>query len=418
MINLSVDEIEETLAIIEDPLVRAKAGIRLFERGDYSNPDALARYAEDYINILTYGREEVSSKDLNDPSNHDYIYSNLERLPKEKAKELASAYVDKRIDDFKEQDPDKPVEFNKVKNIADKHDLSDHDYELYGLIDRISTPSGWGETEIPEERLDEVIKGMWEIVQKAYSYGDIKKTSKVFCDERFQKIYAGDEKAQQIAKSVFVQQLKEKNYETSQKLIDIYMLEELDDSIREAVIYSIDEGRFEKAGDIASQFEYTITQDDFSSGKSKIETEFREKASEGKMSDAINLRKKIKSLENYMENGLNVDDVPQVILPEGYKGKIILAEFREKMFLRSDVKRDGAMHEGIKKQFFKELDLYGFNVEYIDTKGGARAVFEDGKIIISGKSQSFGECDKEIAKELVSSLYTDREVIVKADKSR
>src|SRR3989338_916905 len=129
MVQLSPQELEEIIDTIEDPLERTKKGMELFRRGGTSNQDSFSKYAENYLQMMIQGGEAVSSEYQGKYSGEP-VTDVLSWMPKDRAKELAKVFVDKRIADFREQTSINQVRFGDLKNLIIKYELADQTYEL------------------------------------------------------------------------------------------------------------------------------------------------------------------------------------------------------------------------------------------------------------------------------------------------
>jgi hypothetical protein len=117
-----------------------------------------------------------------------------------------------------------------------------------------------------------------------------------------------------------------------------------------------------------------------------------------------------------MQNGLNVEDIPEVDMPDNYSGKIIIADIKGRKVLRGDMRGRSYMHKDIEEQLQDDVRMRGFT-SYVSVEGGAHlSQNEDGSIRISGDSGDFGECDKDLAKQLVSNYFPGKEVIAESSR--
>ena len=107
--------------------------------------------------------------------------------------------------------------------------------------------------------------------------------------------------------------------------------------------------------------------------------------------------------------------IPPVILPEGYHGKILLVSVSGTMIDETVILRSGDLwHREILRNTENEIRSYGITDAQVHQLGGALVRFEpDGTIIIYGRSQEFGACDKAYAAELVRDLFPERRVLVR-----
>jgi phosphoglycerate dehydrogenase-like enzyme len=106
--------------------------------------------------------------------------------------------------------------------------------------------------------------------------------------------------------------------------------------------------------------------------------------------------------------------ISQVILPEGYNGKILLVSVSGNGIENAVLLRSGDMwHREILRNTEVEIKNLGFENALVHQLGGAHVRFEpDGTIIIYGASQEFGACAKEYAAELVRVRFPGRRVAV------
>lgn len=103
--------------------------------------------------------------------------------------------------------------------------------------------------------------------------------------------------------------------------------------------------------------------------------------------------------------------IPAVVLPEGYRGKILLVSISigaERMV----VLRSGDLwHREILRNTEAEIRALGFSGARIDELGGAHLRFEtDGSVLIWGGSDEYGACDHEYAAALLKSVWPERKI--------
>ena len=125
--------------------------------------------------------------------------------------------------------------------------------------------------------------------------------------------------------------------------------------------------------------------------------------------EAVELNQRIEYLSNYLVSGIPcVESIPNSDLETTYWGKILLFEFEGKKFLRTLSGTGGDMHRDIREKFSKEIKSFGF-AKSPEEIGGAHIKMEENekKIKIYDRSEDFGECDKEVAKELVQANFPD-----------
>jgi phosphoglycerate dehydrogenase-like enzyme len=107
--------------------------------------------------------------------------------------------------------------------------------------------------------------------------------------------------------------------------------------------------------------------------------------------------------------------IPEVILPEGYKGKILLVSVSGGGIKKTVLLRSGDLwHREILRNTATEIKGLGFESALVHELGGALVRFEpDGAITIYGASQEFGACDKEFAAEMIKKKFRERTVQVR-----
>ncbi len=107
--------------------------------------------------------------------------------------------------------------------------------------------------------------------------------------------------------------------------------------------------------------------------------------------------------------------IPAVILPEGYNGKILLVSVSSDRIDKTVILRSGDLwHREILRNTVNEIRNHGIADAQVHQLGGALVRFEpDGTIIIYGRSQEFGPCDKAYAAELILNLFPKRRVEIR-----
>jgi hypothetical protein len=107
--------------------------------------------------------------------------------------------------------------------------------------------------------------------------------------------------------------------------------------------------------------------------------------------------------------------IPDIILPEGYNGKILLVSVSGGGIPKSVLLRSGDLwHREILRNTAAEIKTLGFENTQVHELGGALVRFEpDGVITIYGASQEFGACDKEYAAEIIKKKFKDRKIDIK-----
>ena len=105
--------------------------------------------------------------------------------------------------------------------------------------------------------------------------------------------------------------------------------------------------------------------------------------------------------------------VPVINLPEGYRGKILLALVQSGKKLHVILRSGDLSHREILRNAQAEVRSLGLTEARVEELGGAQLAFrEDGSIVIWGNSEDFGTCDREYVAELVRAAWPDRTVLV------
>lgn len=128
------------------------------------------------------------------------------------------------------------------------------------------------------------------------------------------------------------------------------------------------------------------------------------------------LKRRIWTMETLRDRGPEANrQIPAVILPEGYNGKILLVSVSDGVNEKTVILRSGDLwHREILRSTETEIRDLGFTGVQVDELGGALVSFEpDGAIIIYGNSHEFGACDKDYAAELVQGVFPGRQVKVR-----
>ena len=107
--------------------------------------------------------------------------------------------------------------------------------------------------------------------------------------------------------------------------------------------------------------------------------------------------------------------IPDVILPEGYNGKILLASVSGAGIKKTILLRSGDLwHREILRNTETEIKNLGYDNVRVYELGGAMVAFEpDGAITVYGASDEFGACDKVFAAEMVRKKFPERTVSVR-----
>jgi len=105
--------------------------------------------------------------------------------------------------------------------------------------------------------------------------------------------------------------------------------------------------------------------------------------------------------------------VPAVILPEGYRGKILLLSIVSGKDSMVALRSGDLWHREILRNTRSEMVRIGLADAEVEELGGAHLRFEaDGSIRIWGGSDEFGACDRDAAAKLVKADRPGYRVIV------
>jgi hypothetical protein len=105
--------------------------------------------------------------------------------------------------------------------------------------------------------------------------------------------------------------------------------------------------------------------------------------------------------------------VPAVILPDGYRGKILLVLIARGASSMVALRSGDLWHREILRNTRKEMAHIGLGDVRVEELGGAYLRFEaDGSIRIWGGSDEYGACDLDYAAELVRSARPGCRVVV------
>jgi len=107
--------------------------------------------------------------------------------------------------------------------------------------------------------------------------------------------------------------------------------------------------------------------------------------------------------------------IPEVILPDGYNGKILLMAVSGMEIEKTTLLRSGDLwHREILRNTEAEIKTLGYETARVHELGGALVRFEeDGVITVYGTSDEFGACDKEYAAKIIKKKFRDRKIKIR-----
>ncbi len=106
--------------------------------------------------------------------------------------------------------------------------------------------------------------------------------------------------------------------------------------------------------------------------------------------------------------------IEKTILPEGYKGKILIVAITGWVIGKLVCLRSGDLwHREILKNTENEIRDLGFFESSVHELGGAHVRFETNKdIVIFGTSDEYGSCDKVFASRLIQQVFKNRNIMI------
>lgn len=464
MVKLTTQELEEIVSQVENPVDRVKFGLRTAVQT--RNQEQLSQYSRQYLEAVIEGSIEDQKDSYWDRDDEGSVTARtlLGRLPKGEAKELAVKYVNQRLTGIdkpsRENDEDvgrlselaetydileetkngavayvnrrlelaqnpnsaEDIEIGNIRGTCDKYGITNEEAKRIASAKEILSPSPFRENkkELSDEELKDTMGYTWELAKKLRNNsGNPNGLRGLIGNEQFQQLYSSDDKARALATEVIGEDLKSgwgDKFEWAMKIRDAYGITNLDTEARGAVCHNLMNGQFERVDNLGAEFGYHPTEQDFEDAKSHYREQLDESIKKGDVRQSIDSRRRLKSLDMYMQNGLNVEDIPEVAMPDNYSGKIIIADIKGRKVLRGDMRGRSDMHKDIEEQLQDDVRMRGFT-SYVSVEGGAYlSQNKDGSIKISGDSGDFGECDKDLAKQLVSNYFPDREVIAESSR--
>ncbi len=393
---------------IPDKRLRSQNGMEFCSAEGYK--DLAQAYARQYLEVFDVadGKPSSSYSGWDHPGinalNHIPKEEREAILPKIKERILADATVDskKTIGLVKKLTENYKLEFPELEKML----LADEILGSYRSIEDSQRNS------LALDYAAEHVFSMWEKSKEIVSGGD-----RLLCREEFQKKYAENPIAREIASSLVMGVCEGRYYglgfKEAEKLSAAYGLK-LDGS--ELVRKLLKEGKIERAEIFSKLFSYTICPTDLTDATSKLDQDLAKAIEEGNIGQAVSTQTRLEAFREYGVDGLDVKNIPQVELAGSY-GKFIVIHFKEKDFLRGAKPHEGN-HSNILQRFNQDLKLKGFDEESFGGSevAGAHYSIEGTKMTIKGKSVDFGECDKGLAKKLMSQVFQGE--IVLSDSGR
>lgn len=126
------------------------------------------------------------------------------------------------------------------------------------------------------------------------------------------------------------------------------------------------------------------------------------------------LDRRLKALRQIRDHCDPEKIIEKIILPEGYKGKILIVAILGGIIDHLNCMRSGDLwHREILRNTENELRDLGFFNSSAYELGGAHVRFEaDNDIIIFGTSDEFGSCDKLYASSLIQQVFKNKNIMI------
>ena len=336
----------------------------------------------------------------------------------DETKEAATQYFQRRLEGI--QDPTSTDAFGMTNlfSFANTYGLS-QEGELTDLYLATSFFAGdrWGFAadklpKVTKENEREAIQRGWQIAQNLWqNTGSATGLGKLFRNEKFQSEYGSDETARAIAKGVVAETLKGSyGIEEAKSLVETYNLSDLNEIVGEGIRANLQEGNYQVVSQIGEVFGYGVTDEMYDTARATIERRASDAIQEGKLEEAIGSKLKLKAFDDYRANGLDIESIPEIDIPEGYSGKVLVLQFQGRNYIRT-LPRGRSMHSDISEAFGRELSLRGFSGWAEEMGGGDFYWDKSGQGVISGESGDYGECDKELARGLVQKAFPDKTIV-------
>ncbi len=175
------------------------------------------------------------------------------------------------------------------------------------------------------------------------------------------------------------------------------------------------EGKLELAAKAIEEFQMNLGEFDFVLLIDYFKTQIKLSLSEGEIREATRFKRRLAAIIILRDYGFDSRKlIPELILPEGYKGKIILISISGGLIEPMVCLRSGDLwHREILREVEEEIKDIGLVSTFVYEIGGAHLRFENGgSILIWGTSDEFGTCDKKIATDLVQKVYPRHKIFI------
>ncbi len=184
---------------------------------------------------------------------------------------------------------------------------------------------------------------------------------------------------------------------------------------KKAILEHFRGGELEIAMKNIAEFQVRLEPSDFNRIISFLEEELKQSVSNEQIRAARRLNRIINSIKSFCRHGPEPSYILEpAILPDGYRGKILLLSVSGGVIENTVILRSGDLwHSEILRETQGEIRDLGLVSSDTYPLGGAWTRFEkDGSIVIWGTSDQFGTCDKEAAAKLIKKIYPDKELLI------
>lgn len=184
---------------------------------------------------------------------------------------------------------------------------------------------------------------------------------------------------------------------------------------KKIILTHFKEGKLEPAAKAIEEFQINLTEFDFTLLIDYFKNQIKRSLSEEKIREAIRFKRCLAAIKVLRDYGFDSRKlIPELILPEGYKGKILLISISGGLIEPMVCLRSGDIwHREILREAEEEIKDIGLVSTFVYEIGGAHLRFENnGSILIWGTSDEFGTCDKKIAADFVHKVYPGHKIFV------
>ncbi len=320
----------------------------------------------------------------------------------------AMKYFQRRLKSVKNPTSVNDLNMHILYYLAETYDLPTNlaglsDLDLATKFFSYSADLLWGDLVSSSEKdKEQGVEKAWELAQILWEKTPEANFGNLINNKIFQKKYSSNETAKTIAKYVIVETLKDEKIKRAKELFDIYNLSESDEIVEQGTSASLEDGHYQLAEQIAELFNYEIPNEVYGKARLALESKINDSTNAGDLYAAITATLRLKSFDQFRQEGIDVDMLPEDNLSLYASENIIILEFQSRIFLRSDKNS----HKNIYEKFCKEVNLMGFAGKP-SVKGGANITYfdETRKLEICAECKKYGKCNKEVLKNFVQKEF-------------